>query len=338
MVPNAEDEAKPPLRVAEIFGLTPARQRVREMWVMLRGDSNTPKAKWGVSALEQLARVPGPRVWAGQRPAGRRVLISNLVNRTPTPPEDGWSVRATQVRDFRGGRMTYDSHNGTDFATPVGTRVVAGAPGVVRRVSSEFHRGGLKVFIDHGGGLVTGANHLSRALVRVGERVSRGQLVALSGYSGVDGVVSFPWGIPHVHFNVFLNGRHVDPFAAPGEVSLWLAGAEPAPFLGTRAEADREPLPDSDWNEDAIARGLAACLSDESRREIEAAPDLDARAVTYLFHSAYFPTRFRERPSPYQAVHPRASRLTLPFLAEDYDGVAFEVPRERAALSARPGA
>ena len=75
--------------------------------------------------------------------------------------------------------MTYDIHNGTDFATPVGTRVVAGAPGVVRRVSSEFHRGGLKVFIDHGGGLVTGANHLSRALVRVGERVSRGQLVAL---------------------------------------------------------------------------------------------------------------------------------------------------------------
>jgi murein DD-endopeptidase len=311
------------LRVSEVFGLTPLSQRAREVVLMLRGDQHTPKARWVVCALEQLTRVPGPRVWAGQRPAGRRVLISNLVNRTPTPPEDGWSVRATQVRDFRGGRQSYDSHNGTDFATPVGTRVVAGAPGVVRRVSSEFHRGGLKVFIDHGAGLVTGANHLARALVREGDRVTRGQVVALSGYSGVDGLVTFPWGIPHVHWNVFLNGRHVDPFAEPGEVSLW-RGSEPAPFRGTQHDADAEPLPASDWNARAIERGLRACLSDESRAEIEAAQDLAARGVAYVFHSAYFPTRFRERPSPYTHVHPRAPHLTLPFLADDYDGVAFE--------------
>src|SRR5690606_36039641 len=99
------------------FGLTPVRQRLRETWQLLGGDPHTPKARWDLSALEQLRRVPGLRVWAGQRPAGRRVLISNLFNHTPTPPEAGWSVRVTQVRDFRGGRSTYDSHNGTDFAT-----------------------------------------------------------------------------------------------------------------------------------------------------------------------------------------------------------------------------
>lgn len=315
MVPNAEDEAKPPLRVAEIFGLTPARQRVREMWVMLRGDSNTPKARWGVSALEQLARVPGPRVWAGQRPAGRRVLISNLVNRTPTPPEDGWSVRATQVRDFRGGRMTYDSHNGTDFATPVGTRVVAGAPGVVRRVSSEFHRGGLKVFIDHGGGLVTGANHLSRALVRVGERVSRGQLVALSGYSGVDGVVSFPWGIPHVHFNVFLNGRHVDPFAAPGEVSLWRRANDPAP-----GAADRD-LPPTAIDDARLEAQLAACKDPALAARLRAIPDVGARALATIFARNYQPMRFAEHVSPYATRPARVPRLDLPFAATDYDRI-----------------
>ncbi len=76
----------------------------------------------------------------------------NLFNRTPTPLEDGWSVRKTQVTDFRGGTLTYDSHNGTDFAVPVGTVVVAPAPGKVLRISSEFNRGGLKVFLDHGRG------------------------------------------------------------------------------------------------------------------------------------------------------------------------------------------
>jgi hypothetical protein len=52
------------------------------------------------------------------------------------------------VRDFRGGTLTYDSHNGTDFAVPPGTIVVAAAPGRVLRASSEFNRGGLKVFVD----------------------------------------------------------------------------------------------------------------------------------------------------------------------------------------------
>ena len=83
-------------------------------------------------------------------------------------------MRVTQVRDFRGGTLTYDSHNGTDFAVPVGTEVLAAAPGRVFRVSNEFHRGGLKVFIDHGAGLITTSNHLARSLVRPGDVVRVG--------------------------------------------------------------------------------------------------------------------------------------------------------------------
>ena len=83
--------------------------------------------------------------------------------------------------DFRGRDLTYDSHNGTDFAVPVGTKVLAAAGGEVVRIVSEFNRGGLKIFIDHGGGLMTTSAHLARPLVKVGQIVARGEAIALSG-------------------------------------------------------------------------------------------------------------------------------------------------------------
>jgi murein DD-endopeptidase len=308
-----------PLRWTEIWGLLPARQRLAETRMLLRGGEGTPPTRFDHTALRQLLRLPGWRIWRGERLYGRRIPLSNLFNRTQTPVEEGWSVRITQVRDFRGGRLTYDSHNGTDFATPPGTRVVAAAPGVVRRISDEFNRGGLKIFLDHGGGLATTSNHLARALVRVGERVERGQVIALSGYSGIDGFATFPLGIPHVHWNVWLDGQNVDPFAEPGETSLWLDDNDPRPHRG----GGPEEIPESDWDEEAIRRYTAACRSDASRREIAAAMSLAEQAFTLMFHMNYYPTRFSERGSIYRTTHPRAPRFTLPFHADDYDGVVF---------------
>lgn len=143
------------LSVAETFGLSPWRTRLAEAALTFRGDPTTPKTRFDHTALRQMTRLPGWRIWAGARPYGRRIPISNLFNHEQTPPEDGWSVRITRVRDFRDRALTYDSHNGTDFATPIGTPVVAAAPGRVLRVSRELNRGGLKIFIDHGGGVVT---------------------------------------------------------------------------------------------------------------------------------------------------------------------------------------
>lgn len=311
------------LSVGEIFGLRPLRRRLAEAALILRGDPTTPKVRYDRTSLRQMTRVPGWRVWAGQRPSGRRVPISNLFNREQPPPEEGWSVRITRVRDFMGGGLTYDSHNGTDFATPVGTPVVAAAPGVVRRVSSEFNRGGLKVFIDHGDGLITTSNHLGRALVRPGDRVRRGQPIALSAYSGIDGLLTFPWGIPHVHFNVWLDGEYVDPFAAPGEVPLWRGGNWPTPFRGDAAAAEADGAPETDWDHDAVARGLAACRSAASRAEVESYAVPAERAMALLFHLNYYPTRFAERPRLHREAHARRPRLDLPFRAEDYDGVIF---------------
>jgi hypothetical protein len=307
------------LSVAETFGLSPLRDRIREAALLFRGDPTTPKTRFDHTSLRQMTRVPGWRLWAGVRPYGRRIAISNLFNHEQSPPENGWSVRITRVRDFRGRDLTYDSHNGTDFATPPGTTVVAAAPGVVLRISREFNRGGLKIFIDHGHGVVTTSNHLGRSLVSVGERVRRGQLIALSGYSGLDGLATFPWGIPHVHFNVWLDGVPVDPFAQPGEVALWRTGNSPTPHTG----GDDAALEPTTWDLSAIARAVAACKSDASRREIEATRDQDQRAMAALFHLNYYPTRFTERPVIHAERHPRRPLLDLPFAPADYSGIVF---------------
>jgi murein DD-endopeptidase len=229
-------------------------------------------------------------------------------------------VRKTNVEDFLGTTLTYDSHNATDFAVPPGTQVVAAAPGQVIRVSNEFNRGGLKVFIDHGRGLITTYNHLARALVRVGEIVRRGQPIALSGYSGIDAVLTFPWGAPHVHFNTWLDGEYVDPFARPGEIALWRNGNWPTPHDGSDRDSDFEP---TRWDDDAIERGIRACRSEQARREIRSFANTFERAAALIFHKNYYPSRFDEPVQLYPEPHARTPWLDLPFSREDYDGVCF---------------
>lgn len=304
----------------EVFGLSPLRQRAREAKLALRGDGHTPKSRYDLSSLRLLKPRLSLPLWAGRRAHGRLVPIYNLFCHDQPPPELGWSVQVTRARDFLGTQLTYDSHNGTDLAIPPGTLVVAAAPGLVVRVSSEFHRGGLKVFVDHGRGLVTTYNHLARALVRPGDRVSRRQVIAISGYSGLDGFVTFPWGTPHVHFNVWLDGEYVDPFAPAGEIPLWRTGNWPVPATDARGDDDFTPTP---WDEGVVARGIAACRHEDARREIEAAPAGFERAATLLFQANYFPTRFAERPALYPEPHSRAPWLDLPFRAEDFDGIWF---------------
>lgn len=309
------------LSIAEIFGLSPVGTRLRETLFMLRGDPHTPPSRFGVSSLKILRPGLSLRMYLGLKRADRRVVMYNLFNHTPTPVEDGWSVRVTQVRDFRGGRNTYDSHNGTDFAVPPGTVVVAAAPGMVLRVASEFHRGGLKVFIDHGHGIVTTSNHLGRALVTPGQRVRRGEPVALSGSSGVDCVAAFPWAAPHVHYNVWHDGLHVDPFSGGEESSLWRRHNDPVSFDG--ADDDSDSFGPTEWDLDAMASTIAQCQDPEVRFTLVNEPDPARRAMDLLFYLNYFPTRFSDHQRPYARSHGRRPLLDLPFRAADYDGVVF---------------
>jgi murein DD-endopeptidase MepM/ murein hydrolase activator NlpD len=239
------------------------------------------------------------------------------------------------VQDFRGKGFTYDSHNGTDFAVAPGTLVVAPAAGRVLRISSEFDRGGLKVFIDHGDGFMTTSNHLARALVQVGQTVKRGEPIALSGYSGIDGLLTFPFGTPHVHFNVWLNGDYVDPFARTGETALWRTGNLPTPAPAAELEVDKgEAAPiDTEFAVNALQTCLDACTDAATRTAIEGEPDPARCVMAAIFYQNYYPSRFRTRTQFVAAPYPRAPRLDLPFSVEDFDGVVF--PDERVGFVLR---
>ncbi|QFI36456.1 peptidoglycan DD-metalloendopeptidase family protein [Moritella marina ATCC 15381] len=97
-------------------------------------------------------------------------------------------------------------HNGTDFATPIGTPVLATGDGVVSRVINHKYAG-LYIEISNGQTYSTRFLHLSKALVKKGQRVKRGQKIALSGNTGrTTGA--------HLHYELHLRGRAVNAMTA----------------------------------------------------------------------------------------------------------------------------
>jgi murein DD-endopeptidase len=309
---------------ADVLGLRPLSLALAQMRMTFAGDGFVPSSRFDASSLGMLRPRLAFATWTGRPRADRRVPIFNLVNRTPTPVEEGWSVRRTQVRDFRGRDLSYDSHNGTDLCAAPGTVVVAAAPGRVLGIRREFHRGGLKVYVDHGRGLVTTYNHLSRALVRVGEAVLREQPIALSGASGVDSTLMFPWVAPHVHFNVWLGGVAADPFASPGETPLWRSGNEPTPSSGPAP--DDAPPPEG-FDREAVEETLATCRDPRFVASARAIADPDERAMHVLIETVTYPTRFAEPEAGrllYRGTEAeRSPRLDLPFEPGAFSGIVF---------------
>lgn len=95
-------------------------------------------------------------------------------------------------------------HEGIDISAPMGTPILATAGGLVIAVDRNVPGYGQMVTIDHGYGLVTRYAHCSRILVNVGQRVRRGDEVALVGKTGIATA-------PHLHYEVLMKGRQVDP-------------------------------------------------------------------------------------------------------------------------------
>lgn len=99
-----------------------------------------------------------------------------------------------------GGR---DNHGGTDISAPYNSKVVAANDGVVIMAVRNHWSYGNYVVIDHGGGISTLYAHNNKLLVTVGQKVTRGDQIALSGSTGQSTG-------PHVHFEVRVNGTRVD--------------------------------------------------------------------------------------------------------------------------------
>ncbi len=96
------------------------------------------------------------------------------------------------------------SHQGVDFTVPEGSRVFATADGVVADVTSRNTTAGTTIILDHGFGYQTVYNHLSKTNVKKNDKVRRGDIIALTGNTGLS--LS-----PHLHYEVRHSGLRVDP-------------------------------------------------------------------------------------------------------------------------------
>ncbi len=117
-------------------------------------------------------------------------------------PTRGWvsSTFGKRVSPFTNER---EFHAGLDISNRTNSPVLAPADGIVAESGSDYGYGRL-LFINHGYGLKTMYAHLNKVLVKVGQRVKRGQEIAMVGSSGrTTG--------PHLHYEVHLNGVPVDP-------------------------------------------------------------------------------------------------------------------------------
>ncbi len=99
---------------------------------------------------------------------------------------------------------TLQAHQGVDYAIPEGSRVFATADGRVKDVSRRNSTSGQTVVLDHGNGYETSYSHLSSISVRKGQQVRRGDIIALSGDTGLSLA-------PHLHYEVRYKGVRVDP-------------------------------------------------------------------------------------------------------------------------------
>ncbi len=122
-----------------------------------------------------------------------------------------WPVEGPMTSPFglrNRGTILPTTHHGVDLRAPTGTPVHAMAPGRVR-FAGEMRGYGRVVWIDHRGGALSLYAHLSEILVQTGETVGGRQVIGRSGATGAASA-------PHLHFEVRMHGRPVDPVMVLG--------------------------------------------------------------------------------------------------------------------------
>jgi murein DD-endopeptidase MepM/ murein hydrolase activator NlpD len=118
-----------------------------------------------------------------------------------------WPVRGYLSTTF-GNRMDpftsqWDFHSGIDISTPIGTKVIAPADGVVVSVGAKGGYGNA-VTVNHGYGIMTQYGHLDHFNVRPGQRVRRGDVLAFVGNTGRSTG-------PHLHYEVWVHDQAQNP-------------------------------------------------------------------------------------------------------------------------------
>jgi murein DD-endopeptidase MepM/ murein hydrolase activator NlpD len=171
-------------------------------------DTSQPETSYSMSELqENLARIEEQ---IKDREQQLDVIDTLFVNRNiknerfiaGRPIKHGWlsSHYGYRTDPFTGKRAW---HSGTDFAGKLGSNIVAVASGVVTWAGDRYGYGNL-VEINHGGGYSTRYGHCKKLLVKVGDVVKKGQVIAKMGSTGRSTG-------PHVHYEVLKAGKSINP-------------------------------------------------------------------------------------------------------------------------------
>lgn len=175
-----------------------------------------------------------------RRDARDRVKLAKIFNRretparftlplgkpaNPLPPEKSFGAK----RSFN-GKPAAQPHTGADYATPIGSPVLAIADGTVVMAEDMFFEGNA-VFIDHGDGLISMYFHLAEIRVTAGEAVRKGHIL---GHVGSTGRATGP----HLFFGIRWHNARIDPrfvLEEPSKIPELQEGASGTKAISKRA-------------------------------------------------------------------------------------------------------
>lgn len=153
-----------------------------------------------VAQPAQSARLAQPTTNIEEKPADTPAKAAETTSSLPT---FRWPVRGKVITSY-GAKTNGKSNDGINVAVPEGTPVKAAEDGVVAYSGNELKGYGNLVLVRHSNGYVTAYAHASELLVKRGDPIKRGQVIAKSGQSGE--VAS-----PQLHFEIRKGSSPVDP-------------------------------------------------------------------------------------------------------------------------------
>jgi murein DD-endopeptidase MepM/ murein hydrolase activator NlpD len=168
-----------------------------------------PAAPLAAPATKLAAVTPDPQQkarLAQAAPTAEEMAAENPVkaaDATGALPTFRWPVRGKVITSY-GAKTNGKANDGINLAVPEGTPVKAAEDGVVAYSGNELKGYGNLVLVRHSNGYVTAYAHASELLVKRGDTIKRGQIIAKSGQSG-------EVGSPQLHFEIRKGSSPVDP-------------------------------------------------------------------------------------------------------------------------------
>jgi murein DD-endopeptidase MepM/ murein hydrolase activator NlpD len=167
-----------------------------------------PAAAKPASASQPAQAQAAPQKVASAEPAASVNLASPATDSPAADNDNGtpsfrWPVRGRVIAGF-GAKTGGQQNDGINLSVPEGTSVKAAEDGVVAYAGNELKGYGNLVLVRHSAGFVTAYAHASEVMVKRGDRVKRGQIIARAGQTG-------NVNAPQLHFEIRKGSTPVDP-------------------------------------------------------------------------------------------------------------------------------